>query len=115
MSILTHQRRLPLGLFSDQPWPRLYDRIIQVLRVKDLDFERGEITVRESKGGKDRVTMLPQAVIRPLQEHLRGVQTIHQQDLPHLSPLLRNAPSALRLRHPHRAGVAHGTRTFVRR
>ena len=51
------------------------------LRVKDLDFERGEITVREGKGDKDRVTMLPQAVIPSLQEHLRHVQTIHQQDL----------------------------------
>jgi len=51
------------------------------LRVKDLDFERGEMTVREGKGDKDRVTMLPQAVIPPLQEHLRAVQAIHQQDL----------------------------------
>ncbi len=51
------------------------------LRVKDLDFERGEITVREGKGDKDRVTMLPQAVIWPLQEHLRRVQLIHHQDL----------------------------------
>ena len=51
------------------------------LRVKDLDFERGEITVREGKGDKDRVTMLPQAVIAPLQEYLRRVQTIHEQDL----------------------------------
>ena len=51
------------------------------LRVKDLDFERGEITVREGKGDKDRVTMLPQAVIRPLQEHLRRVEAVHQQDL----------------------------------
>ena len=51
------------------------------LRVKDLDFERGEITVREGKGDKDRVTMLPQAVNRPLQDHLRRVQAVHQQDL----------------------------------
>jgi integron integrase len=51
------------------------------LRVKDLDFERGEITVRERKGDKDRMTMLPQAVSGPLQEHLRRVETIHQQDL----------------------------------
>ncbi|OHB81076.1 MAG: integrase [Planctomycetes bacterium RBG_16_64_10] len=51
------------------------------LRVKDLDFERGEITVREGKGDKDRVTMMPRAVVRPLQEHLRRVQSIHQQDL----------------------------------
>lgn len=51
------------------------------LRVKDLDFERGEITVREGKGDKDRVTTMPRAVVRPLQEHLRRVQVIHQQDM----------------------------------
>lgn len=50
------------------------------LRVKDLDFHRGEITVREGKGDKDRVTMMPQAVIRPLQKHLRRVEAIHQHD-----------------------------------
>lgn len=37
------------------------------LRVKDLEFEGGEITVRQGKGDKDRVTILPQAVIPPLQ------------------------------------------------
>lgn len=51
------------------------------LRVKDLDFERGEITVREGKGDKDRVTMLPEVVTRPLHDHLKRVQEIHQQDL----------------------------------
>lgn len=51
------------------------------LRVKDLDFERGEIIVREGKGDKDRVTMLPQTVIQPLEEHLRRIEVIHQQDL----------------------------------
>ncbi len=51
------------------------------LRVEDLDFQRGEITVREGKGDKDRVTTMPQAVIRPLQEHLQRVRAIHQQDL----------------------------------
>jgi len=51
------------------------------LRVKDLDFERGEITVREGKGDKDRVTMLPRSVSGPLQEHLRRVEAIHQHDL----------------------------------
>ena len=51
------------------------------LRVKDLDLERGEITVREGKGDKDRVTTMPRAVIHPLQEHLQRVQAIHQQDV----------------------------------
>lgn len=51
------------------------------LRVKDLDFERGEVTVREGKGDKDRVTTLPRAVVHHLQKHLRCVESIHQQDL----------------------------------
>ena len=44
------------------------------LRVKDLDFGRGEITVRDGKGQKDRLTMLPNALNQPLDEHLRGVR-----------------------------------------
>jgi integron integrase len=51
------------------------------LRVKDLDFERGEITVGEGKGDKDRVTTMPRAVVHPLQEQLRRVKAIHEQDV----------------------------------
>jgi integron integrase len=51
------------------------------LRVKDVDFERGEITVREGKGDKDRVTTMPRAVVKHLQEHLHRVKTMHQQDV----------------------------------
>jgi integron integrase len=40
------------------------------LRVKDLVLERGEVIVRDAKGGKDRVTVLPAALIAPLREHL---------------------------------------------
>lgn len=39
------------------------------LRVKDVDFERAEIVVRDGKGAKDRITMLPQSLIAPLQAH----------------------------------------------
>jgi integron integrase len=51
------------------------------LRVKDIDFERSEITVRDGKGAKDRVTMLPESLKKPLQEHLRKVKAIHEKDL----------------------------------
>jgi len=51
------------------------------LRVLDLDFDRNEITVRSGKGGKDRVTMLPQSLRTPLQVHLRAVKEVHQRDL----------------------------------
>jgi len=51
------------------------------LRVKDLDFGRGEITVRQGKGQKDRVTMLPGALLQPLQDHLWHVRQQHEADL----------------------------------
>ena len=51
------------------------------LRVQDIDFARNEILVRDGKGAKDRVTMLPESLKAPFQEHLRGVKTIHEQDL----------------------------------
>ncbi len=51
------------------------------LRVQDIDFARNEIMVRDGKGAKDRLTMLPESLKSPLEEHLRGVKTIHAQDL----------------------------------
>ena len=44
------------------------------LRIKDVDFERREITVHEGKGNKDRRTMLPQRVCEPLRGHLAQVR-----------------------------------------
>jgi integron integrase len=51
------------------------------LRVKDIDFELAQITVREAKGGKDRITMLALHLSEPLQRHLRRVKAQHEQDL----------------------------------
>lgn len=51
------------------------------LRVKDVEFSRREILVRDGKGFKDRVTMLPAAVVAPLKAHLERVELLHQQDL----------------------------------
>ena len=51
------------------------------LRVKDVDFAQNQITVREGKGEKDRVTMLPQSVKTVLQDHLQRVEKLHQDDL----------------------------------
>ena len=51
------------------------------LRVKDIEFSRNEIVVREGKGNKDRVTMLPAAVKEPLQAHLQQVRAVHTGDL----------------------------------
>jgi integron integrase len=51
------------------------------LRIKDVDFAQRQIVVRDGKGGKDRVTPLPERLVVPLQEHLRRVQLLHSQDL----------------------------------
>ena len=50
------------------------------LRVPDLDFETKQITVRDGKGFKDRFTVLPEAVIRALREHLERVRLPHEED-----------------------------------
>ncbi|HEX3034806.1 MAG TPA: integron integrase, partial [Thermodesulfobacteriota bacterium] len=51
------------------------------LRVKDLDFAQCQIIVRDAKGMKDRVTMLPHSLVTPLQEHLQRVKQLHKKDL----------------------------------
>src|SRR5260370_24946176 len=51
------------------------------LRVKDVDFQYRQITVRDGKGGKDRVTMLPESSIEPLQQHLKRINVLHAQDI----------------------------------
>lgn len=51
------------------------------LRVKDIDFDRREILVRDGKGAKDRVTMLPVSLIPALKEHLARRRTIFDEDV----------------------------------
>ena len=51
------------------------------LRVKDIDFEQGQIIVRDGKGAQDRISMLPERVLEPLKTHLVNVEDIYQQDL----------------------------------
>lgn len=73
------------------------------LRVKDVDFERRELTVREGKGGKDRRTVLPGSLVPVLKAEIERVRVLHAQDLqrgvgevwlPHA--LSRKYPSAAR-------------------
>ena len=78
-----------LAHLSGTPWimaTLLYGaglRILECLRlrVKDVDFTYNHIVVRDGKGRKDRVTMLPQQVKAPLQRHLHDVQQLHGQDV----------------------------------
>ena len=51
------------------------------LRVKDINFPKREIVIREGKGFKDRVTMLPASLVAPLDTHLNRVARLHSRDL----------------------------------
>lgn len=51
------------------------------LRVKDVEFERREIVVREGKGAKDRVTVLPENLMAPLRQQIERAQALHRDDL----------------------------------
>lgn len=51
------------------------------LRVKDLDFAQLQIVVREGKGDKDRITMLPPSLVQPLQRQLERVRSLHEMDV----------------------------------
>jgi integron integrase len=51
------------------------------LRVKDVDFTCAQVTVRDGKGEKDRVTMLPESIRESLARHLQRVKLLHQDDL----------------------------------
>ncbi|MGA7181445.1 MAG: integron integrase [Thiobacillaceae bacterium] len=51
------------------------------LRVKDVEFTRREIIVREGKGNKDRITMLPENLLLSLKAHLEKVKALHDRDI----------------------------------
>lgn len=51
------------------------------LRVKDIDFGQQQLIVRDAKGSKDRVTLLPSSLMEPLRQHLKSTRLLHQQDL----------------------------------
>ncbi len=51
------------------------------LRIKDVDFSQRQLIIRDAKGRESRVTMLPGALIEPLNHHIQGIRQLHQQDL----------------------------------
>jgi len=77
-SVMTGVRRVQAGILYGAGL-----RLLECLRlrVKDLDFDRNEIVVRDGKGGKDRVTVFPRVLRKPLQKHLAAVRIVHQRDL----------------------------------
>jgi len=72
------------------------------LRVKDIDFGYRQITVREGKGLRERVTILPDRLIGPLQAHLARVKELHQPDLTHGGGIVY-LPGALHRKYPKAA------------
>jgi integron integrase len=108
--VLTHKEvRAVLARLDDEYWliaSILYGGGLRLqealqLRIKDVDFDLRQLVIRSGKGGKDRVTILPEAVVEPLQRHLDVVRAQHAQamkrshggvELPHA--LERKYPAA---------------------
>ena len=98
--LLEHMQGIP-GLVAEMMYGtgmRLLEALR--LRVKDVDFERNMLIVREAKGDKDRRLMLPKNVIPRLRDHLSGVKKLHEEDLAagHGTVYL---PYALEVKYPH--------------
>jgi integron integrase len=70
------------------------------LRIKDIDFERREIRVRDGKGQKDRVVPLPVALSGSLRDHVQQVERQHQQDLRQGAGYVE-LPGSLRVKFPN--------------
>jgi len=92
--------RLPVVMSTDEvraviaASPGVYNLIFRILygsglrlleclalRIKDVDFNRNQIMVRDPKGHRDRLTMLPNAIVDDLRAHLDGVRIVHMNDL----------------------------------
>jgi integrase len=84
--LTTAEVRSILAQLNDEYWlivNVLYGAGLRVrealqLRVKDVQFDYRQLVVRSGKGGKDRVTILPEALLAPLQKHLESVHARHQ-------------------------------------
>lgn len=70
------------------------------LRVKDVVLERGELIVRDAKGGKDRVTVLPETVLNPLRVHLQKLHVRFEQQRAAGAPGV-SMPTALSRKFPN--------------
>ena len=80
------------------------------LRVKDLDFTQHALIVRDGKGAKDRITVLPDSLLQPLQTHLHRIKRLHERDLARGLGAV-HLPTALERKYPPRSprmGLAMG-------
>lgn len=69
------------------------------LRIKDIDFHQHQVIVRDGKGLKDRVTILPDAAVRGLHRHLRHVRLLHEDDIGNCFGAV-SLPYALAVKYP---------------
>lgn len=81
------------------------------LRVKDVDFAQHQIIVRDGKGAKDRVTILPDMLCQPLQSYLKQVKRMHDDDLAHGRGDVY-LPFALERKYPNTTGNGSGNMSF---
>ena len=106
--VFTHAEAMEVIGLLDEPYRLLASlmygaglRVVEAarLRLKDLDFDRHIITVRDGKGAKDRTTILPSALIASLQDHKQSIlyQWKHQEQL-YKSPV--SLPFALKRKYP---------------
>jgi integron integrase len=72
------------------------------MRVKDVDFERRELTVRDGKGEKDRPTLLPEILLEPLAAHLERARRMHASDI-RMGAGFVELPYALAIKYPNAA------------
>jgi len=70
------------------------------LRIKDIDFDNRQTFVRSGKGEKDRVTLLPESLIRPLQTHIHRLRALHETDLKEGYGAV-HLPYAIQKKYPH--------------
>src|SRR6185436_11022388 len=83
----------------------LYGSVLRVmecarLRVKDVNVDRGELLVRDDKGGKDRMTPLPRRLVPELLSHLVGVRRQHERDMRSGAGWME-VPSGLERKYPN--------------
>jgi integrase len=83
------------------------------LRVKDIDFGRHEITVRDSKGEQDRLTMLPHVLKESMARQITGVHRLHDEDLNQGYGEVY-LPYALERKYPKSRGILSGSICFRR-
>ena len=81
------------------------------LRIKDIDFNRHILTVRDGKGGKDRNTMLPAALVTPLTAQINAVMQLHEHDLA-LGHGTVYLPYALERKYPNASRERHWQYVF---